>query len=123
MGSMTGFAEQSDLALGSATLDCIVASALAIADDAALPTRETHAAAPARSMQHCYSYHHVAPNLTKLRLFCGIFSAFAWRPPVPRRGLRHAMAAEKSGSVSSHLSLPRVRRMPAATLQDSPHRG
>jgi hypothetical protein len=84
---------------------------LAIVDDATLSTAKLIAR------------RQFAPNLTLMRFFCGIFSAFAWQAPVPRRALRHAMAAEKLGSVSCHSLLPPVRRMPAARRQDSPHRG
>jgi hypothetical protein len=89
---------------------------VAMTDDAALADRGTHPAARARLMQHCYSHRHVAPNLVGLRFFCGIFSVFAWQPPVPRRRLRHAMAAEKPGSVSCHSSLRQRCRGFAACL-------
>jgi hypothetical protein len=92
---------------------------LAITDDAALLIAKL---IPILGPGRC-SIAIPSPNITKLRFLCGIFSAFAWRSPVPRRGLRRAMAAEKPGSVSCHFSLPPVRRMPAASPQNSPHRG
>jgi hypothetical protein len=58
-----------------------------------------------RLMRHCYAHRHLAPDLTAVRFFCGIFSAFAWQPPVPRHRLHHATAAKKPGSVSCHSSV------------------
>lgn len=100
---------------------------LAMTDDAALPIAKLIPVLGPGRCSIAIPHRPFPPNLAGLRFFCGIFSAFAWQPPVSRKRLCHATAAQKPGSVSCHSSLwaalPRVRRMPAASLQDSPHRG
>jgi hypothetical protein len=89
---------------------------LAIAGDAARPIAKL---IPVRGPGRCsitIPHRASAPNITGLRFFCGIFSAFAWQPPVPRRRLRRAMAAEKPGSVSCRSSLRQRCRGFAACL-------
>jgi hypothetical protein len=105
MRPMMGFAEQSNLASSSCNAGLHCRKYSSQMTDRGAADREIHPALGVRSMQHCYSHCHLAANLSRLRFFCGIFSAFAWQPPVPRQGLRHAMAAEKPGSVSCHSSL------------------
>jgi hypothetical protein len=92
---------------------------LAMTDDAALPIAKLIPLLGPWSMQHCYPHCRFASNLAGPRFFCGIFSAFAWQPPVPRRRLRHAIDAEKPGSVSCHSSLRRrCRGFAACRPQD-----
>jgi hypothetical protein len=88
----------------------------AMTDDAALPIAELIAVPGPGRCSIAIRFRHFAPNLASLRFFCGIFSAFAWQPPVPQRQLRHATAAQKPGSVSCRSSLRQACRGFAACL-------
>ena len=94
---VTGFAEQSNLALdfcnsGLHRRKCSLRSPMT----RRCATRETHPAARARSMQHCYPHRRLAPNIARLRFFAEYFpllrgdrrfrgegSATRWPPKSP----------------------------------------
>jgi hypothetical protein len=98
---------------------------LAMTDDAVLPIAKLiRCSRP--SMRHCYSHRHFAPNLAAVRFFCGIFhfcvAAAGSTASGPSRNCRQKARFCLMPYIVA-AALPRVRLMPAASRQDSPHRG
>jgi hypothetical protein len=94
---------------------------LAMTDDAALPVPKLIPLA--RSMQHCYSHRHFAPNLAAAR-----FSAEFFRLCVATAGSTASAPSRNCRRKARFClmpfivmaALPRVRRMPAASRQEFP---
>jgi hypothetical protein len=98
---------------------------LAMTHDAALPIAKLIQPLR-RSMRHCYAHRHLAPEpyrgaffLRNIFRFCVATAGSAATAP-PRDCRRKARSCLMPFIVTA--ALPRVRRMPAASLQDSPHR-
>jgi hypothetical protein len=84
-------------------------------DDAALPVAKLIPLA--RSMQHCYSHRHFAPNLAAASFFAEYFPPLRGNGRFPRHRLHHAAAPPKS-PVLTHAIHHYGSRVPG-----SPHAG